>query len=209
MLIRCAVCLYAYGESVKPLHPAPTTSTPLIGAKLRSTRRAQGLTIAQLASATSLTTGFISRIERDATSPSVATLITICQVLSLPIGSLFDPPSLEIVALDQAPLINLGGYNAVEKLLTPRNESRVQVLRSRLGAGATGGSELYTINCDLEVLHVLGGTVHLRFADRELTLNEGDTITLPGREPHSWSNLSGQPAEVMWTIVPAAWSGSA
>lgn len=198
-----------YGDPVKPLHPAPSLSAPLIGAKLRSTRRAQGITIAQLASATSLTTGFISRIERDETSPSVATLITVCQVLSLPIGSLFDPPTLEIVTLEQAPLINLGGINTMEKLLTPRNESRVQVLRSKLEPGATGGDELYTINCDLEVLHVLRGTIQLRFAEHELTLRDGDTITLPGREPHSWSNTSGLEAEVIWTIVPAAWSGSA
>lgn len=194
---------------MKPLHPAPSTSAPLIGAKLRSTRRAQGLTIAQLASATSITTGFISRIERDETSPSVATLITICQVLSLPIGSLFESPTLEIVALDDAPLINLGGVNAVEKLLTPRNESRVQVLRSVLEPGASGGKDLYTINCDVEVLHVLRGCLVLRFADHELTLGSGDTITLPGREPHSWSNTSSHVTEVMWTIVPAAWSGSA
>lgn len=167
------------------------------------------MTIAQLASATSITTGFISRIERDETSPSVSTLITICQVLSLPIGLLFETPTLEIVALDEAPLINLGGFNAIEKLLTPRSESRVQLLRSVLEPGATGGKDLYTINCDLEVLHILSGCLVLRFADREMSLSSGDTITLPGREPHSWSNTTKDRTEVMWTIIPAAWSGSA
>jgi len=180
----------------------------LIGAKLRSTRHGQGLTIAQVAVATGLTKGFISRIERDETSPSVATLVTICQVLSLPIGSLFESPDNEVIALASAPLINMGGVNAVERLLTPRNESRVQVLRSILEPGASGGEELYTINCDIEVLHILRGEMVLRFPRGDLALTAGDTVTVPGREPHSWTNPSSHTTEVIWTIVPAAWSGS-
>jgi transcriptional regulator with XRE-family HTH domain len=194
---------------MKPLHPAPSQSPLLIGAKLRSTRLGQGLTIAQVAEATALTKGFISRIERDETSPSVATLVTICQVLSLPIGSLFEPPDNEVIPLEDAPLINMGGINAVERLLTPRNESRVQVLRSILEPGASGGEDLYTINCDIEVLHILRGEIVLRFPRGDLNLRAGDTVTVAGREPHSWTNPTAETAEVIWTIVPAAWSGSA
>jgi transcriptional regulator with XRE-family HTH domain len=194
---------------MKPLHPAPSQSPLLIGAKLRSTRLGQGLTIAQVAEATALTKGFISRIERDETSPSVATLVTICQVLSLPIGSLFEPPDNEVIPLEDAPLINMGGINAVERLLTPRNESRVQVLRSILEPGASGGEDLYTINCDIEVLHILRGEIVLRFPRGDLSLRAGDTVTVAGREPHSWTNPTAETAEVIWTIVPAAWSGSA
>jgi transcriptional regulator with XRE-family HTH domain len=194
---------------MKPLHPAPSQSPLLIGAKLRSTRLGQGLTIAQVADATALTKGFISRIERDETSPSVSTLVTICQVLSLPIGTLFEPPENEVVALEDAPLINMGGINAVERLLTPRNEGRVQVLRSTLEPGASGGEELYTINCDVEVLHILRGEIVLRFPRGDLRLTAGNTVTVAGREPHSWTNPTDEIAEVIWTIVPAAWSGSA
>ncbi|MFC4223323.1 helix-turn-helix domain-containing protein [Lysinibacter cavernae] len=180
----------------------------LIGARLRSTRRAQGLTIDQVAEATGLTKGFISRVERDATSPSVATLVTLCQVLSLPIGSLFDAPVHEVITLDAAPRINMGGTGADERMLTPRSEARVQVLRSRLEAGATGGAEMYTINCDVEVLHVLSGSVVLHLTGEDIALQAGDTVTFSGQEPHNWSNPGDTVAEVMWTIAPAAWSGS-
>jgi transcriptional regulator with XRE-family HTH domain len=193
---------------VRAVHPAPSPSPTLIGAKLRASRLAQGLTIAHVARATQLTSGFISRIERNETSPSVATLVTICQVLSLPIGSLFEPSSNEVITLAAAPLINMGGDNAIERLLTPRNESRVQMLRSTLSPGATGGAELYTINCDVEVVHVIRNRIELRFAGSSVLLGEGDTMTVPGREPHSWTNPTERESEVVWTIVPAAWSGS-
>lgn len=180
-----------------------------VGARLRATRRAQGLTIEQVADATHLTKGFISRVERDETSPSVATLITLCQVLSLSVGSLFAEADIDVITLAAAPLINMGGTGAIERLVTPRTEARVQVLRSTLEPGAGGGEKLYTINCDAEVVHVISGRLAVRFSDRTVDLAAGDTITFAGREPHTWQNPGDARAEVIWTLVPAAWSGSA
>jgi len=169
---------------------------------------AQGLTIGNVADATGLTKGFISRVERDETSPSVATLVTLCQVLSLPIGALFEPPLHEVIELASAPLINFGGVGLVERMLTPRSESRVQVLRSQLEPFANGGDDYYTISCDVEVVHVLEGAITMRFPNGEVDLRTGDSMTVPGREPHTWVNRSNDPAEVIWMIVPASWSGS-
>lgn len=179
-----------------------------IGPKLRSTRLAQGLTIDQLAVATGLNKGFISRVERDETSPSVATLLTICQVLSLPIGTLFEPPEHEVIDLKSAPIVNFGGSSVDDRLITPRGEAGIQMLRSTLGLGAHGGADFYTIACEVEVLHVLRGSVTLRFPQEELDLARGDTVTFAGRQPHTWVNRSQGESEVIWAIVPAAWSGS-
>jgi transcriptional regulator with XRE-family HTH domain len=193
---------------MRPVPPSPAAGPIRIGPRLRETRLAQGLTIGNVAEATGLTKGFISRVERDETSPSVATLVTLCQVLSLPIGALFEAPEHEVIELAKAPLINLGGAGVVERMITPRSESRVQVIRSRLEPHASGGDDYYTISCDVEVVHVLDGSVTLRFPHGDVELHAGDTMTVPGREPHSWVNRSNEPAELVWTIVPAAWSGS-
>lgn len=193
---------------MRPVHPEASDDSPRIGAKLRESRHAQGLTIEQLAAATRLSKGFISRVERDETSPSVATLVTLCQVLSLPIGSLFEEPEVASIELSDAPLINMGGTGAIERLVTPRGQSKVQMLRSHLDPGAGGGQQLYTINCDIEVVHLIEGSLTLVFASRELAMRPGMTLTFKGSEPHTWRNDSELPAEVVWVIVPAAWSGS-
>jgi transcriptional regulator with XRE-family HTH domain len=194
---------------MRAVNPSPQTEPLSIGPKLRTTRLAQGLTMAQVAEATGLTKGFISRIERDETSPSVATLVTICQALSLPVGSLFEPPEHELIRLEDAPRVNFGGSRLLERLLTPRSEAGIQLLRSELEPGASGGDDFYTIACEVEVLHVLTGGITLRFPQQEIELTAGDTVTLAGREPHTWVNRSGGRSEVLWAIVPAAWSGSA
>ena len=45
-----------------------------IGSKVKRLRQANGLTLEELANRSELTKGFLSQLERDLTSPSVATL---------------------------------------------------------------------------------------------------------------------------------------
>lgn len=194
---------------MRPVHPDPSESRVAIGARLRNARTSQGLSLAQVATTAGLTKGFLSRLERDETSPSVATLVQLCQVLSVPVGALFAEPEIQKIALADAPLINLGGTDVTEHLVSPRSESRVQMIRSSMAPGATGGHELYTISSDVEVLHVLSGALTAHFVDRSVPLVAGDSLTFPGREPHNWSADPDVGAEVMWVIVPASWSGTA
>lgn len=193
---------------MRPVNPSADDAPIRIGAKLRSSRLSQGITIEQLAGAAGLTKGFVSRIERDETMPSVPTLVQLCQVLSLPIGHLFEAPDVQRIALDDAPFINMGGTGAIERLITPRGEDRVQAIRSTMHPNATGGESLYTVNCNVESLHVVSGELELEFADQRMALTAGDTVTFPGNAPHTW-HTGDVGAEVLWVLVPAAWSGSA
>jgi hypothetical protein len=60
------------------------------------------------------------RVERDETSPSVSTLVTLCPC-SLKLGSLFEPPENEVVAPGRCAAHQHGRVGAMEKLLTPRS----------------------------------------------------------------------------------------
>ena len=87
--------------------------------------------------------------------------------------------------LEAAPRINMGGVGADERLVTPRAEERVQVLRSTVEPHGSGGDELYTVSCAVESLHVISGEVTVSFADRKAQLEAGDTVTFPGITPHT------------------------
>ncbi|MBL3699642.1 helix-turn-helix domain-containing protein [Leucobacter luti] len=192
---------------MRAIHLSAGDDPVRIGAKLRASRAAQGLTLEQLAQASGLTKGFLSRIERDDTMPSVPTLVQICHALSLPVGALFEEPDVQHIALADAPRINMGGLGTDERLVTPRAEERVQLLRSTVEPHGSGGDELYTVSCTVESLHLISGEVTVRFADRETQLAAGDTLTFPGLTPHTW-RAGAAGAELVWVLVPAAWSGS-
>lgn len=194
---------------MRPLPVSPTNDGIRIGSRLRAARKALGYTLDQLAASAGLTKGFLSRVERDETSLSVASLITLCEVMSLDVGTLFSAPQVALVRRDAAPAINLGGTGVSEHLMTPRGQSKLQLVHTVAEPGATGGAELYTINCQLEVVYILKGSVDVVFSDRRERLAVGDALTFAGGEPHTWENISRtRTAELVWVLVPAPWSGA-
>lgn len=189
---------------MKALPVEPSNEPVAIGSRIRAARHAQRLTIEQVAASTGLTKGFLSRVERDLTSPSVASLVTLCQVLSVSVGELFAQPETHVVRLADAPRISLGGQGIVERLLTARSERRLQVIRAVVEPRGKGEAELYSVDCEAEVLHVVSGRFVIVFSNERFELEAGDSVTFPGREPHSWVNPTDEEAVVIWTLVPAA-----
>ena len=182
----------------------PLETTPgqaLIGRRLRALREARRLTVAQLAEAAGVSKGFLSRLERDLTSPSVSTLVTLCQVLGASPGDVLDAPEVTVVRLADAPAVSLGGEGIRERLITPRGSRDLQILRADIAPRGRGEAELYTVDCRVEAMHVVTGRLELRTTEAVHLLEEGDTVTFPGREPHSWANPDDRPAVVLWTLV--------
>ena len=189
---------------MKALPVEPSNVPVAIGSRIRAARQAQRLTIEQVADATGLTKGFLSRVERDLTSPSVASLVTLCQVLSVSVGDLFAAPETHLTKRDDGPRISLGGQGIVERLLTARSERRLQILQATIEPRGRGENELDAVDCDVDVLHVVKGRIKLILTNEEYDLEEGDTLSFPGREPHTWINPTDETVEVLWVLVPAA-----
>lgn len=189
---------------MKALPVEPSNAPVAIGSRIRAARQAQRLTIEQVAEATGLTKGFLSRVERDLTSPSVASLVTLCQVLSVSVGDLFAAPETHLTRRGAGPRISLGGQGIVERLLTARSERRLQIIQATIEPRGRGESELYAVDCDVDVLHVIKGNLTLILTNQQFELGEGDTLSFPGREPHTWVNPTDEPVEVLWVLVPAA-----
>lgn len=175
-----------------------------IGARLRAARLSKKMTMEAVADGSGLTKGFISRLENDSASPSVASLIAVCDVIGLRVGALFDPPDTAVVRSGEGKPINFGASNAVELLLTPGTQQQLEVIHTLLEGGGHGGEELYTLDCEAEFVYVVEGRLEILLEDQVVMLGPGDAMTLPGRIPHSWRNKSAsQGCEVLWVLSPA------
>lgn len=98
--------------STRRVPEARERPTVRIGAKLRAARKMRSLTLDQVAQGAGLTKGFVSRLERDDVSPSVASLVAVCEILGLRVGDLFDPPVTAVLRAGEGRLINFGGHGA-------------------------------------------------------------------------------------------------
>jgi len=175
-----------------------------IGAQLRAARLASRQTMAEVAARSGLTKGFLSKLERDLTSVSVASLIRLCDALGISVGSLFSAAKGELVRNGEYPPINFGGDRVREYLLTPAGEKRVQAILSDIEPGGGGGAEPYCLPTDVEFVLVLGGQLRILVAGEHVLLGTGDALTFPSRAEHTFDVPPGAgPARVLWVFSPA------
>jgi transcriptional regulator with XRE-family HTH domain len=175
-----------------------------IGAQLRAARLAHRMTLAEVALRSGLTKGFLSKIERDQTTASVASLMRLCETLAISVGSLFHASTGEIVRRDSYPPINFGGVDIAEYLLTPQGERRVQAILSEIAPGGGSGDELYSLPADVEFVYVIEGRLEVTQRAKQLVLEAGDAFTFPPRNEHCFRSAAevGM-TRVLWVFAPA------
>jgi quercetin dioxygenase-like cupin family protein len=175
-----------------------------LGARLRHAREQRKLSLGDVAARTGLSAGFLSRVERDMTSPSVASLVAVCEAISLPMERLFATPHVTAVRAADRPTVAVPGASVVDTLITPAHEPHVTVLETLAAPGGSGGDALYTMPSECEVCYVLEGSIELDVGGEVLTLGRGDAATFGAAIPHTWRNTSTtRAARVVWVIAPA------
>lgn len=186
-------------------HGGVALSTDLqLGPRIRSLRQARRLTLRDVADRAGVTESFLSQVERDVTSPSIATVQRIAGALDLSIAQLFaeEPSSGRVVRREARRRIAYPGLKAVDEFLTSNMAGRLQVILSTIEPGGGTGEEPYTHDSDEEVVVVLTGTLDLWVADEHYVLREGDAITFPSRLPHWNINRGERPVTVLFCVTP-------
>jgi len=161
------------------------------------------MTMAELAEATGLTSGFLSQLERDLTSVSLSSLARICSALDVRFGDVLDeaPTGAVIRREDASAWTAIGAHE--DTLLSSSDERRFHLLESRIPPGAGAGDDLYTFPADVELVYVLAGQLELRVQEKLYLVGAGDTVTYSPRDPHTWRNPSeNEETVVLWFAVP-------
>jgi transcriptional regulator with XRE-family HTH domain len=177
---------------------------PLIGVRLKGARLARRKTLTEVAEASGLTKSFVSKLERDQASASVASLMRLCQALDISVAELFEAHTGELVRAGQYPQIGFGGERLLEYLLTPRSEQRLQAILSEIEPHGGSGTEPYTLPTEVEFVFVLEGTLALHLGDEERVLERGDALTFSAETAHTFRNPDpDRTARVLWVCAPA------
>ena len=175
-----------------------------IGAQLRAARLAARKSMADVAEEAGLTKGFLSKLERDLTNVSVASLIRICGALNVSVGSLFQASKGEVIRRGAYPPIDFGGTGVREYLLTPSGEKRVQAILSDIEPGGGSGDEPYSLPADVEFVFVLAGQLQISVAGEQVRLERGDAFTFPAGSQHTFrASRAAGPTQVLWVFSPA------
>jgi transcriptional regulator with XRE-family HTH domain len=175
-----------------------------LGVRIRAVRQARRLTLRDVAERAGVTESFLSQVERDVTSPSIATVQRIARALDLSIAQLFaeEPETGRVVRREARRRVAYPGLHAVDEFLTSNMAGRLQVIMSTIEPGGGTGAEPYTHDSDEEVVVVLAGVLDLWVAEEHYVLREGDAITFPSRLPHWNANYGDRAVTVLFCLTP-------
>ncbi len=161
-----------------------------IGGMIRQRRRELGQTLEHVASSAGIGIGFLSDIERNKASPSVATLFKICDVLGISIGSLFKSEQSFLVRAGERETMRYGGQDILFELLNARQSRSIAAVLGQLEPNGMSGEDLHVLDSEEEFVFVIEGELVWEFEDETLHLKEGDALTVNPNRRHRYYNPS-------------------
>ena len=173
-----------------------------IGPKLKELRIAKGLTQEELADRAELSKGFISQLERDLTSPSIATLIDILQCLGTTINEFFSEEPEEQVVFryeDYFEKEDSELHNLTEWIIPNAQKNMMEPIRLTL---APGGSTYRDVPHEGEEFgYLLKGSVKIHIGKKVYTAKKGESFYFtPHSEHYLEAGSSG--AVLIWVSTP-------
>lgn len=174
-----------------------------IGEKVKCLRIQNSLTQEELANRSDLTKGFISQLERDLTSPSIATLVDILDGLGTNLKDFFNESQNEKVVFTSKDVIETENEELRYKLkwLIPnaqKNEMEPIVVEIAVN-GKT--KEDYPHEGE-EFGYVLDGKVSLYIGEKVFDVNKGESFYFKPSECHYIENIDKTKARVLWVSTP-------
>ncbi len=172
-----------------------------IGCKIKQLRMRQGLTLEELASRCELTKGFLSQLERDLTSPSIATLSDILEALGSSLSEFFSEKKQEQIVFRQEDFFVDERDKCTIRWIVPNTQkNEMEPILIELPEG--GESFLSGPHSGEEFGYVIAGRISLVTEDGSLTVRTGETFYLDGSSSHRLKNEHKTTARVLWVSTP-------
>lgn len=174
-----------------------------IGHKIKELRVQKGLTQEELADRAELSKGFISQIERDLTSPSIATLVDVLQALGTDLNNFFtDEGEEQIVFKDQDYFEKIDNElkNKIEWIIPNAQKNAMEPIRLTL---EPGGSTYPDVPHEGEEFgYILSGSVTIHVGKHSYKAKKGESFYFVPNSKHYISADNKTGATLIWVSTP-------
>ncbi|MDD2431606.1 MAG: XRE family transcriptional regulator [Firmicutes bacterium] len=174
-----------------------------IGEKIRRLRMQHNLTQEELADRCELSKGFISQVERELTSPSIATLVDILAALGTNLPDFFNdelPDKIVFTKDDVSVKTNEELNNEIHWIIPNAQKNAIEPIIVHLKPhGKTAFDQPHDGE---EFGYVLKGQVQLHFGTKKVRVRSGEAFYFAAQTSHYISNATEKPASVLWVSTP-------
>ena len=174
----------------------------VIGEKIRDLRLNCELTQEELADRCELTKGYISQLENDLTSPSIATLIDILQALGTDLKEFFSEMDIEEkVVFNKNEFIEKATNEYTLNWLVPNSQKNMmEPVHIVLRAGCKTEDDFP--HEGEEFGYVISGEIILQLGNRKFKVKKGESFYFNAKKVHSILNKSNKDAVFVWVSSP-------
>lgn len=172
-----------------------------IGSKLKELRVLKGLTQEELADRAELSKGFISQVERDLTSPSIATLMDILQCLGTSIGEFFNESPEEQIVFEKNDYFekyDTDLKNVIKWIIPNAQKNVMEPILLTLEAG--GSTYPDTPHEGEEFGYVLQGSISIHLGNTLHRAKKGESFYFTADKKHYLTSRTG--AVIIWVSSP-------
>ena len=174
-----------------------------IGEKLKQLRLRTNLTQEELAARCDLSKGFISQLERDQSSPSIATLVDILECLGTTPAEFFGDTTPEQVRYRQEDAYasedeELG--HTITWIIPSAQKNEMEPILVNLRPG--GQTQVYDPHAGEVFGYVLTGAATLHRGKQAWKIKKGDSIYYNATQPYYLENHTSYNAAVLWVSDP-------
>lgn len=172
-----------------------------IGSKIKELRVLKGLTQEELADRAELSKGFISQLERDLTSPSIATLVDILQCLGTDLKTFFDDTEDDRVVFgkdDYFEKTDTDLHNRVEWIIPNAQKNIMEPIRLTLEPG--GSTYPDNPHEGEEFGYVLSGSISIVVGNKRYRAKKGEAFYFEPKFKHYIESKGG--AVIIWVSSP-------
>lgn len=174
-----------------------------IGQKLKELRMAKGLTQEELANRAELSKGFISQLERDLTSPSIATLVDILQCLGTDLKDFFQDVTDDQVVFHEADYFEKKDSelkNTIEWIIPNAQKNMMEPIRLTL---EPGGSTYPDVPHEGEEFgYVLSGSITIHLGQKTIKAKKGESFYFTPKTRHYITASKRTGAVLIWVSTP-------
>ena len=173
-----------------------------IGKKLKQIRLHRALTQEELADRCELTQGYISQLENDLCSPSIATLVDILECLGISLKEFFADSENEKVVFGQEDYFQSANGDGTSTWLVPNSQKNDMepIILTLPQEGASVVREPFE---GQEFGYVLQGKIKIVCENRTYTVKKGEAFYLDGKRQHQLVNVAKNQSQVLWVATPS------
>ncbi len=172
-----------------------------LGAKLRDMRQSKNLTQEELADRCELTKGYISQLENDLTSPSIATLCDLLNALGSNLSDFFHEESEEKIVFGEEEYIEKQSEGMLFSWVIPNaQKNMMEPVLVELAPGASTQADFP--HEGEEFGYVLEGKIAVVHAGRSSPAKKGESFYFTANKEHYIVNKGKKRAKFLWISTP-------